>query len=117
MATQLIQKKQVVEEILTGLTINEKRYGYKVCPCRLAAGKYQLDCDIFARVPIVFRMLKRTAGVIVHYLLSDRYVSGDTSVPQYVPDSRERSAVGEKRAVSVKQKKFPSSSWSTWNPA
>ena len=34
--------KQVVEEILTGLAVNGKRYGYKVCPCRLATGKYQL---------------------------------------------------------------------------
>jgi ferredoxin-thioredoxin reductase catalytic chain len=33
-------------ELLKGLIVNEKRYGYRVCPCRLAAGNQADDLDI-----------------------------------------------------------------------
>jgi ferredoxin-thioredoxin reductase catalytic subunit len=33
-------------ELVKGLLINEKRYGYWACPCRLASGKREEDLDI-----------------------------------------------------------------------
>ncbi|MFW6366469.1 MAG: ferredoxin-thioredoxin reductase catalytic domain-containing protein [Spirochaetota bacterium] len=33
-------------ELIRGLAINTKRYGYMACPCRLAAGKREEDLDI-----------------------------------------------------------------------
>src|SRR3990167_1530477 len=82
--------KQVVEEILTGLAVNEKRYGYKVCPCRLATGKYQLDCDIICPCSYCFQDVEKNGRCYCSLFVSDRYVSGDPSLPQYVPDLRER---------------------------
>ncbi|MGA2368097.1 MAG: ferredoxin-thioredoxin reductase catalytic domain-containing protein [Dehalococcoidia bacterium] len=32
--------------LITGLLVNEKRYGYQSCPCRLAAGEKSEDLDI-----------------------------------------------------------------------
>jgi len=32
--------------LVKGLLINEKRYGYWACPCRLASGKKEEDLDI-----------------------------------------------------------------------
>lgn len=32
--------------LINGLLVNEKRYGYQSCPCRLAAGKKEEDLDI-----------------------------------------------------------------------
>jgi ferredoxin-thioredoxin reductase catalytic subunit len=32
--------------LMEGLLVNEKRYGYRACPCRLAAGDKQQDLDI-----------------------------------------------------------------------
>ncbi len=32
--------------IVKGLIVNEKRYGYQVCPCRLAAGNKKEDLDM-----------------------------------------------------------------------
>src|SRR3989337_2061276 len=95
------QDKQVVEEILTGLAVNEKRYGYKVCPCRLATGKYQLDCDIICPCSYCFQDVEKNGRCYCSLFVSDRYVFSDTSLPQHVPDSKERSEVGGKRAVSV----------------
>ena len=34
------------KELVKGLLINENRYGYWACPCRLAAGDKQQDLDI-----------------------------------------------------------------------
>ena len=33
-------------ELIKGLIINEKRYGYRACPCRLASGNKEDDLDI-----------------------------------------------------------------------
>ena len=37
---------EVTKELVKGLLINEKRYGYWTCPCRLASGKKDDDLDI-----------------------------------------------------------------------
>jgi len=34
------------QELVKGLLINEKRYGYWACPCRLASGNKEEDLDI-----------------------------------------------------------------------
>jgi ferredoxin-thioredoxin reductase catalytic chain len=33
-------------ELVKGLLVNERRYGYPACPCRLAAGQKEEDLDI-----------------------------------------------------------------------
>jgi ferredoxin-thioredoxin reductase catalytic subunit len=43
---QLNKDKAMVLEILDGLLANEKRYGYRSCPCRLASGVWEEDKDI-----------------------------------------------------------------------
>ncbi|MBN1366873.1 MAG: ferredoxin:glutaredoxin reductase [Dehalococcoidales bacterium] len=35
-----------VKDLLKGMLVNEKRYGYRSCPCRLAAREKQADLDI-----------------------------------------------------------------------
>ncbi|MHB8104050.1 MAG: ferredoxin-thioredoxin reductase catalytic domain-containing protein [Dehalococcoidales bacterium] len=36
----------MTRELLNGLLVNEKRYGYPACPCRLASGVKNEDLDI-----------------------------------------------------------------------
>jgi len=43
---QLHKDKEMVLEILAGLLDNERRYGYRSCPCRLASGVREEDRDI-----------------------------------------------------------------------
>jgi ferredoxin-thioredoxin reductase catalytic subunit len=50
---QLNKDKEYVIEILRGLLTNESRYGYRSCPCRLAAGVKEQDADIIC--PCVYR--------------------------------------------------------------
>jgi ferredoxin-thioredoxin reductase catalytic subunit len=37
---------EFVKNLVHGLLKNEQRYGYRACPCRLAAGKREEDTDI-----------------------------------------------------------------------
>ncbi|WGM90621.1 MAG: ferredoxin:glutaredoxin reductase [Candidatus Bathyarchaeota archaeon] len=37
---------EMLQDLLEGLQKNEERYGYPLCPCRLASGKLELDRDI-----------------------------------------------------------------------
>jgi len=37
---------EFVKNLIRGLLKNEQRYGYRACPCRLAAGKRDEDLDI-----------------------------------------------------------------------
>ena len=36
----------LTKSLIRGLLVNEKRYGYGACPCRLASGKREEDLDI-----------------------------------------------------------------------
>ncbi len=38
--------EQFTRQLVEGLLINEERYGYRACPCRLADGERQKDLDI-----------------------------------------------------------------------
>ncbi|MGD6809581.1 MAG: ferredoxin-thioredoxin reductase catalytic domain-containing protein [Candidatus Bathyarchaeia archaeon] len=37
---------ELLQAFFEGLKINEERYGYSLCPCRLASGKFEYDRDI-----------------------------------------------------------------------
>lgn len=50
---QLNKDREYVLDILQGLLTNEARYGYRSCPCRLAAGVKEKDSDIIC--PCVYR--------------------------------------------------------------
>lgn len=45
--------KSFTMELIKSLLINQKRYGYWACPCRLASGKREEDQDIIC--PCVYR--------------------------------------------------------------
>lgn len=45
--------KERVSELLQALLVNKERYGYMVCPCRLASGSRENDQDIIC--PCVYR--------------------------------------------------------------
>ena len=38
--------EEITGELVKGLLVNEKRYGYRACPCRLATGDKNEDLDI-----------------------------------------------------------------------
>ncbi len=60
------------KDLMKGLLINEGRYGYRACPCRLAAGNRQDDLDIIC--PCYYRDADVTEYGACYCAL---YVSGE----------------------------------------
>jgi ferredoxin-thioredoxin reductase catalytic subunit len=42
----LVSDPDLLQGLLEGLKVNEERYGYPSCPCRLASGNFDIDRDI-----------------------------------------------------------------------
>ncbi len=76
-----------VMDLMTSLLANKSRYGYMICPCRLASGRREDDRDIIC--PCAYR-----EADVVEYgsCYCNLYVSqawnADTSNRPYVPERR-----------------------------
>lgn len=91
---RLNKDRSFVMDILRGLLTNEQRYGYRSCPCRLAAGKKELDADIIC--PCVYRDpdVKEFGSCYCELYVSVDWNDGKTPHRQ-VPERRPK----EKRAA------------------
>lgn len=78
----------LVDKLVSGLLKNEARYGYRSCPCRLATGDYNRDCDIIC--PCAYRDWDLDTYGRCYcglYVTEDFIKSGARITP--IPDSRE----------------------------
>ncbi len=79
--------KEKVFELLEGLIINKKRYGYMSCPCRLASGHREKDSDIIC--PCIYREpdVKEYGSCYCNLYVSKEWLEG--VIPKvYVPERR-----------------------------
>jgi len=89
--------------LVQGLLINERRYGYWACPCRLASGKKEEDLDIIC--PCDYRDPDLTD---YHACYCALYVSRDvldgkktlSSIPERRPSPEERKAAMPRPAAA-----------------
>jgi len=74
-------------ELLNGLLINKKRYGYMSCPCRLASGNIEHDRDIIC--PCQYRQADvEEYGSCFCSLYVSREWKNDATTRGYVPERR-----------------------------
>jgi len=76
-----------VMELLEALTQNKERYGYMVCPCRLASGEREEDKDIVC--PCIYREpdVKEYGSCYCSLYVSLEW--NDEKIPrEYVPERR-----------------------------
>ncbi len=79
--------EEFTRELVEGLLVNERRYGYWACPCRLATGDKQKDLDIIC--PCDYRdpdLLDWGACYCCLYV-SEEIVRGERK-PQPIPERR-----------------------------
>jgi len=79
--------KEKTLELLEGLITNKERYGYMVCPCRLAAGDRDHDKDIIC--PCVYRApdVEEYGSCYCSLYVSKEWNEG--KIPhEYVPERR-----------------------------
>lgn len=74
-------------ELLEALLVNKERYGYMVCPCRLASGDREKDKDIIC--PCVYRKpdVEEYGSCYCNLYVSRQW--NEEKIPQvYVPERR-----------------------------
>ena len=79
--------KDKVFELLAALIVNKERYGYMVCPCRLAAGDKEKDRDIIC--PCVYREpdVEEYGSCYCSLYVSEEW--NEEKIPhEYVPERR-----------------------------
>ncbi|MFC1817243.1 ferredoxin-thioredoxin reductase catalytic domain-containing protein [Thermodesulfobacteriota bacterium] len=80
-------EKEKVFELLQGLIANKERYGYMVCPCRLACGNREKDRDIIC--PCEYRApdVEAYGSCYCNLYVSKAWNEGKIS-KEYVPERR-----------------------------
>jgi ferredoxin-thioredoxin reductase catalytic subunit len=81
------------KELMKGLLINEKRYGYRACPCRLSSGKKEEDIDIICPCDYRDPDLGDYSTCYCGLYVSEAVVKGQkqvSSIPERRPPARER---------------------------
>lgn len=85
--------KAHVIDLLEALLTNKSRYGYMVCPCRLAAGDREADKDIIC--PCVYRApdVEAYGSCYCNLYVSKAWNDGTIDHP-YVPERRPPEKMG-----------------------
>ncbi len=79
--------KKRVFELLDALLVNKERYGYMVCPCRLASGNRDNDKDIIC--PCIYRKpdVEEFGSCYCNLYVSKEW--NEDKIPhEYVPERR-----------------------------
>lgn len=81
------------KELVRGLLVNEKRYGYWACPCRLASGEKQEDLDIICPCDYRDRDLLDWGACYCALYVSEDVLEGEQElepIPERRPPKGER---------------------------
>lgn len=96
----LTPQSDLLQMLIEGLNVNETRYGYPLCPCRLATGKFEIDRDIICpcdyRDPDVAEY-----GACYCRLYVDKAVYESQNLPE-VPERRP--VEKQRRAYGIQEK-------------
>jgi ferredoxin-thioredoxin reductase catalytic chain len=100
-------------ELVKGLLVNEARFGYRSCPCRLASGERASDADIVCPCDYRDRDLDDWGACYCALYVSKEILEGKREaapVPERRPPAGVRKTAGETRAVGG----VPSGSVPVW---
>ena len=89
-----------VKKLVAGLITNERRYGYRACPCRLATGRREDDLDIICPCDYRDPDLDEHGACYCALYVSDEIAAGIKAVAP-VPERRPPRALraGKEKAV------------------
>jgi ferredoxin-thioredoxin reductase catalytic subunit len=101
----------MTRELLNGLLVNEKRYGYPACPCRLASGQKDEDLDIICPCDYRDPDLTDFNACYCSLYVSRRVVEGKEkvgSIPERRPPREKRlQKKSEKKEASISSLPLP----------
>jgi len=79
--------EEFTKELVQGLIVNTRRYGYRACPCRLAAGDRKSDLDIICPCDYRDPDLTDYGACFCGLYVSENIASGKQTVSS-IPDRR-----------------------------
>ncbi|MCX7994563.1 MAG: ferredoxin:glutaredoxin reductase [candidate division WOR-3 bacterium] len=91
--------KQLVESLI----VNEKRYGYPACPCRLASGNKEDDLDIICPCDYRDADILEYGACYCGLYVSEKVLKGQIQI-QSIPERRPPE--GERKKAKIAAKKF-----------
>ncbi len=89
-------------ELVRGLIVNERRYGYRACPCRLASGKMDEDLDMICPCDYRDPDLDEFGTCYCCLYLSRAMIEGGgepSSIPERRPAPGSRAPEGEMKKI------------------
>jgi ferredoxin-thioredoxin reductase catalytic subunit len=95
---------EFTKNLVRGLLKNEQRYGYRACPCRLAAGKKDVDLDIICPCDYRDPDLNDFGACYCALYISDAIARGEKKaapVPERRPPRSQRKKAGTVQTVSA----------------
>jgi ferredoxin-thioredoxin reductase catalytic subunit len=104
---------EFTKDLIRGLVINEKRYGYWACPCRLASGNKEEDLDIICPCDYRDPDLNEYDACYCALYVSQTVLNGRKragSIPERRPPEEERKKQWQKPA----EKSVPGLSLPVW---
>jgi ferredoxin-thioredoxin reductase catalytic subunit len=84
---------EFAKELLKNILVNEKRYGYGACPCRLASGKKEDDLDLICPCDYRDPDLNEYGACYCGLYVTKEILDGEkklTSIPERRPGPEER---------------------------
>ena len=94
----------MTRELIAGLLVNEKRYGYRACPCRLASGNREEDLDIICPCDYRDPDISEYGACYCSLYVSEEIVGGKKkagAIPERRPPREKRLKTGTKPAGPV----------------
>ncbi len=105
---------EFTKDLVRGLLVNEARYGYWACPCRLAAGKKAEDLDIICPCDYRDADLGEFDACYCALYVSRRVYQGEIaarSIPERRPPEDERKRLKEDNKAKALQNTLPLPVW------
>jgi len=103
---------EFTKELVKGLLVNEKRYGYMACPCRLASGDKAQDIDIICPCDYRDADLSEYSTCYCGLYVSQAVVSGEKSIGP-IPERRPQQ-VAVRKPESAAQKGLSALPFPVW---
>jgi ferredoxin-thioredoxin reductase catalytic subunit/rubredoxin len=84
---------EFTKDLVRSLLVNEKRFGYQICPCRLSLGSKEKDLDVICPCDYRDADLEEFGACYCGFYVSDEVFKGTrklTSIPERRPPESER---------------------------
>ena len=98
------------KKLVRGLIVNEDRYGYQACPCRISSGVKEEDLDIICPCDYRDPDLDEYGACYCALYVSQEVLNGKkelSSIPERRPPEEERKKQTESKIEGISSLKYP----------